>query len=142
MPPPIQESAANLDLSPRLYTSSVVAGSPAAAVETIVASVTITGDIAVLAGVHLFAFAAFTVGTNGVSVRAQLKRTNAAGTTVLDSGITNEGVTAATQLGTRTLIGFDAFQVAAGGVYVLTLTVGSASAPSTVSAVTLTALVV
>lgn len=142
MTEPIQVSAAHVDLSPRIFKSTTVAASPAAAAETIVCSLTIAGDLATIAGVYLFGFAAFTVGTNGVSVNAQIRRTNAAGTVVVASGITNEGVTAATQLGTRTLLGFDAFSPAPAAVYVLTLTVGSGSAESTVSAATLVAVVV
>lgn len=142
VPVPIQETAANLDLSTRIFKSTSVAASPADATETAVCTVTCTGDIAAVAGVYLFGFAAFTVGTNGVSVNAKLRRTDASGTTVIATGVTNEGVTAATQLGYRTLLGFDSGPTLPGQVYVLTLTVGSASAASTVSAATLVAVVV
>lgn len=141
MPPPIQHSAAVLDLSPRLFNSVAVVGSPALAAETIVCSVAIAGDLATIAGVYLFGFAAFTVGTSGVSVNAKIRRTDTSGQTVVATGVTNEGVTAATQLGTRTLFGFDAFAPAPNAVYVLTLTVGSGAAASTVSAVSLIAIV-
>lgn len=142
MPPPIQQSAAALDLSPRVFNSIAVVGSPALAAETIVCSVAIAADIAVIAGVYLFGFAAFTVGTSGDSINAKIRRTDASGQTVVATGVTNEGVTAATQLGTRTVFGFDNFKPAPNAVYVLTLTVGNGAAVSTVSAVTLIALVV
>ena len=52
----------------------------------------------------------------------------------------NEGVTAATQLGYRYAQAFDTGPTMPGQVYVATLTVGSASAASTVSAVSLIAI--
>lgn len=142
MPVPIQYSAAAIDLSPRVFKTTAVAASPAAATETIVASLTVTGEIALIAGIVLIGFVAFTVGTNGVSVNAKIRRTDASGTTIVASGVTNEGVTAATQLGTRSLVGFDTGATVPGQVYVVTLTVGSGSAESTVSAVSLIAIAV
>lgn len=142
MPVPIQESAANLDLSPRVFSTATVVGSPADATETIVASVTCTGDIAVVSGIVVMAFAAFTIGTNGVSANLKIRRTNASGTTVVATGVVNEGGSAATQLGFRYAQGFDTGPTMPGQVYVATLTVGSATAASTVSAVSLIAITV
>lgn len=141
-PVPLQYSAAAIDLSPRVFSSSVVAGSPADATETIVASVTCTGDIAVVSGILVMAWAAFTVGTSGASVNLQIRRTNAAGSSRAATGAVNEGVTAATQLGYRYAQAFDTGPTMPGQVYVATLTVASAVAVSTVSAVSLVALVV
>lgn len=142
MPLPIQESAANLDLSPRVFKSTAVAASPADATETTVCTLTCTGDIAVVSGILVIGFAAFTVGTAGVSVNAKIRRTDTSGTTVVATGVTNEGVTAATQLGTRLVLGYDTGPTMPGQVYVLTLTVGSANATSTVSAASLIAVVI
>lgn len=142
MPEPIRYSAANLDLSPRVFRSTTVAASPTAATEVAVCTVTCTGDIAAIAGVLLVGFFAITIGTDGVSVAAGIRRTNAAGTSIQTTGAVNEGGSAATQLAYRTVVGFDTGPTLPGQVYVLTATVGSASAGSTVSAAALVAIVV
>jgi hypothetical protein len=141
-PVPIQYNAGAIDLSPRLFASSTVVGSPTDNTETIVASVTCTGDIAVVSGILVWAWAAFTVGTNGVSVNLKIRRTDASGSTRAATGAVNEGVTAATQLGYRYAQAFDTGPTMPGQVYVATLTVASGSAASTVSAVSIAALVV
>lgn len=135
---PIQYSGKFMDLSGRIAHSETVVASPAAATETIIATVTIPSDVAVTAGVFLFGWAAFTVGTNGVSANLKLRQTDASGTTKAATGAMTE---TAANLDARSILGFDAAPPAA-GVYVLTLTVASGSAPSTVSAVELVALVV
>lgn len=142
VPDPISISGDRVDLTPRLRRSVVVVASPAAAAETIVCQTPAFGDIAVVTGVIVIAFVAFTVGTNGVSVNLKIRQTDANGTTIAATGVTNEGVTAATQLGTRLAVGFDTAAVVPGQVYVATLTVGSGSAASTVSAVSLIAIAV
>lgn len=139
MPTPINASAAGLDLSPRVFSSTTVVASPAAAAETIVCTVTCTGDIAVIAGILLVGWTAFTVGTNGVSVQTKIRRTNVSGSTRVDSGA--ETATAA-NLGTSNVVAFDTGPTMPGQVYVLTLTVASGSAASTVSAVGLVAIVI
>jgi hypothetical protein len=139
MPVPIRDTAAGLDLSPRVFTSTTVVGSPADATETIVCSVTVTGDIAAIFGVIILGFAAFTVGTNGVSVLAQIRQTNAAGTS---KGSTGAVTATAANLSMRELIAIDTAPVLPGQVYVMTLTVASGSAASTVSQARLVALVV
>jgi hypothetical protein len=139
MPPlPIKETAAGLDLSPRIARSDTVAASPAAAVETIICTLAIPTDVAVALGVQLFGWAAFTVGASGVSGNLRIRQTNASGTVVSATGATT--VTAA-NLVERSVQGFDA-SPPSGGVYVLTLTVGSGAAESTVSDVQLLALVI
>lgn len=140
MPPdPIRMSGAGVDLGPRLYRSGTVDASPAAAAETIVCTVTIPEGVTVTKGVFLSAYVALTIGASGVSLRVRIRQTNASGTTVKDSGLTT--VTAA-NLVDRAMVAFDASPGSAGQVYVLTLTVGSGAAASTVSAVELQALVV
>lgn len=141
-PVPIQQSAAALDLSPRLFASETVAGSPALAAETVVCSVTCDGDIAVVQGIYVWGFAAFTVGTDGASVLARIRRDSVSGTIIAATGAVNEGVTAATQLATRIVFGRDEAPTMPGEVYVLTLTVASATAASTVSGASLFALAV
>ncbi len=142
MPEPIQLDSARLDLSRRLITSTAVTGSPAAAVETIVCTLPALGDVAAISGVLIMGFVGFTVGTAGVSADLKIRRTNAAGTIVAATGATNAGVIAATQLHAMYMQGFDAGPTLPGQVYVLTLTVASASAVSTVSAASLVAFLI
>jgi hypothetical protein len=132
MPTPIRQSATDHDLSSRLVSTTTVAGSPSAAAETVIATLTNTnfGDLSLVSGVRLRGWCAFTVGTNGVSARLRIKETNTSGTTVADTGLTT--VTAANLL-EMSIAGFDAAPGV--GVYVLTLIIGSGSAASTVSAV-------
>lgn len=141
-PVPIQYSGAAVDLSPRVFSSSTVAGSPADATETIVAQVTCSGDIAVVSGILVMAWAAFTVGTSGTSVNLKIRRTNVSGSTQAATGAANEGVTAATQLGYRYAQAFDTGPTMPGQIYVATLTVAAGVAASTVSGVSIVAVVV
>lgn len=139
MPQPIRESVTFEDLSTRLLRYGTVDASPAAAAETVIATLTIPnfGDLAVVSGIQLRGWLAFTVGTAGVSATLRIRQTNVSGTVVKSSGATT--VTAANLL-EMSVSGFD---VTPGvSAYALTLTVGSASAASTVSAVELSAIVV
>src|SRR3954453_5041100 len=86
-PVPIQQSAAALDLSPRVQRSTTVAASPALAAETVVCSLTLTGDISVISGTALIAYVALTVGASGTDVTVKLRRTGTSGTTVVSSGV-------------------------------------------------------
>jgi len=138
---PIRFSASGLDLSQRFVASNSVVGSPSAAAETIIASVTVAQREAIATGVFLFGQAAFTVGTNGTACRLRLRQTGLAGTTLADSGALTGGVAAAALL-SLPLNGLDASPVLPNQVYVLTLTVTAASAASTVSEVSLTAIAV
>jgi hypothetical protein len=138
-PEPIRLNAAGVDLSPRFVKSTTVVASPAAAAQTTIATLTIPSSLVQVAGVELVAWAALTVGTNGVSVDLKIRQTDTSGTTIADSG----AVTAtAANLITVSAHGFDTAGVLPGQVYVATLTVASGSAASTVSAVYLRALVV
>lgn len=131
-------SGARVDLSPRVFTTRTVAASPAAATETIVASVTISTGLAVSAGVLLMGFLAWTQGTDGVSYNVKLRKTDASGSTLKATGLPE---LAATKLGSAAIIGFDTSPSLPGQVYVMTLTITLGSAPSTVSAVELDAIV-
>ena len=139
MPTPIQLGAAGLDLSGRVFASRTVVGSPAAAAETIVASVTVSGDLATALGVVVVGYAAVTVGTNGTALTWRIRQTDTSGTIVKSSGA--KTATAA-NLVDELILGTDVGQVAARQVYVLTLTVTAGSAASTVSAVELVAIAV
>lgn len=141
MPQPIQQDASHIDLSPRIFTSTAVAGSPALAAETIVCTVTCANDLASTFGVILAGSIAFTVGTSGASARYRVRRTDTSGATVFDSGVTTAGITAA-GLVLQPVTAVDAGGYVNGRIYVLTLTVGSGAAVSTVSAANLTAIVV
>jgi hypothetical protein len=131
-------SAAVVDLSSRFGTTSTVVASPAAATETIIASLTLNLDVAVAAGVWLQGWAALTAGTNAVGAQLKLRRTDASGSTLKDSGAVT---VVATKLYAPAIHAFDTGPTLPGQVYVLTLTMASGSAESTVSAVTLSALV-
>jgi hypothetical protein len=141
MPRPINEAADAIDLSPRFVRSAVVVASPAAAAETIIAQTPAVGDVAIIQGVRLSGWAAFTVGTNGTAVRLRLRQTNVAGTVIADTGAVTAGIAAA-GLAAQDVEGFDAAAVAPAQVYVLTLQVTAASAASTVSAVLIAGLII
>jgi len=141
MPDPIQLTSGVVDLSARFKRTSTIVASPAAAAETIVASLTILDDLVVAQGIRLDGWAAFTVGTAGVSTQWRIRRTNVAGTVVADTGALTGGVAAAALLA-QDISGFDTGPTLPGQVYVLTLQVASANAASTLSQVLLTAIIV
>src|SRR6266496_6826845 len=95
MPQPIQYDASHMNLSPRFFNSVVVAASPSAAVETTIATLTLSGDLAIVQAVYLFGWAAFTVGTNGTAVRLRIRQTDTSGTIKADTGAVTGGVAAA-----------------------------------------------
>src|SRR5207244_951353 len=138
-PVPTRQSGATVDLSPRVFSTATVVGSPAASSETIIASLTINQDLAFGLGVVLIGYAAYTVGTNGVGVNLKLRQTDASGSTIRASGITTA---TAANLDARSIVGLDTAPTLPGQVYVMTMTVASGSAASTVSAVSLIALVI
>lgn len=139
MPAPIDYSAALIDLSPRFQGTSTVAASPAAAAETVIATLTLSdfGNLTVVSGVRLHGFAAFTVGTNGVTANLRIRQSTVSGTVVKATGACT--VTAA-NLAAFNVLGLDAAPGV--GVYVMTLEVASGSAPSTVSALHLSATII
>ena len=139
MPRPIGITADEIDLSSRFLESHAVVGSPAGASETTVCSLTIASDVVVTKGIFLEAWVAVTVGTNGVSLQVKIHHTNSSGATIADTG----AVTAvATDLYALSCQGVDAVPVLPGQIYIVTLTVASGSATSTVSAVSLFATIV
>jgi hypothetical protein len=125
-------------MSDRVFTTATVAGSPAAAAETIVATVTVGSIPRSEMGVLLCTTVAFTVGTSGTAFNLRLRRTGLAGTVVFNTG----ALTAvAGNLLAPAAIAFDAIGTAQNQVYVATLQVTGGAAASTVSAVNLTAVV-
>lgn len=133
MPVPIRMSAAAVDLSARIFTSTAITGSPSSATETVVCTVTTSGDIAALAGCVIMFGVAYTVAGSGVSARYRIKQTGTGGSTIFDSGVTTAGITAG-NLVSENVQGFDPSPVLPGQVYVLTMVIGSGSGASTVSA--------
>lgn len=138
MPEPIRMSGAGVALGDRVFRSAAVVASPAAAAETIIASVSIPQDLDVTKGILLQGFAAWTVGASGVSVNLRLRRTNVSGAIVKATGAITQ---TAANLDSRQIVGFDTGVAALNAVYVLTMIVASGAAESTVSAVELVALV-
>lgn len=139
MPVPLRLTAAGIDLTSREADDASVDASPADATETVIATVTCDSDVAIVNGVLLIGFAAFTVGTNGTAATFRIRRSTVAGTVVKSTGA--ETMTAA-QLRSRTIVGLDTGASATGQVYVLTLEVTGATAASTVSAVELVAVMI
>jgi hypothetical protein len=136
---PTRISAATVDLSPRFFHTATVAASPTDNSETTIASLTIPSNLAVVSGVFVWAFAAYTVGTSGDGVNLKIRQTDTSGSTIKATGL----VTAtAADLGALALNGLDTAPSLPNQVYVLTMTVHSGAAASTVSAVTLAALVI
>lgn len=141
MPPdPINLGAKGIDLSQRMVQTQTIGASPATAAETIIATLVIPSNLQLTSGVMLWGWAAFTVGTGGTAANLKIKQTNASGSTLAATGATTGGVTAAS-LNDMNLQCIDTAP-ATGGQYVLTLTVGGASATSVVSGCSLMALVV
>lgn len=133
---PIRIGANELDLSQRTVVSTTVVASPSASSETIIASVKIPDNIAVVTGVLLIAQAAYTVGTSGVSVKLLIRQTDTSGTIVGTTGAITE---TAANLDSTSVLGWDA-SPASGQVYKLTMTVASGAAASTVSGLSLVAI--
>lgn len=126
---------------PQVYAPDLgVDASPAAAAETVIATLAGINTIDASSLVQLFAQANFTVGTTGTAVRLRLRQTSVTGTVVGDTGAVTGGVAAANLL-SMTVLGSDNPGVVAGFTYVMTLQVTAATAVSTVSAVQLSAFV-
>lgn len=138
---PLRYSATGLDLTARFAESVAVVGSPAAAAETIICQLPPLVGENVLLGVMLHGFAAFTVGTSGTAATLRIRRTNASGTVIVNSGAVTGGI-AAGNLVTLAVDGLDSAALGAAQVYVLTLQITAGAAASTVSATSLRAIVV
>ena len=134
------QGARFIDLSARVISSTTVVASPSAGTETVIGSITLPSGLSINSGVLLFGWAAFTVGTSGVSANLKLRQTSVSGTTIAATGATTGGI-AAGNLVIADVGGFDASPADA-QIYKLTLLIGSGAAASTVSALQLVALAV
>lgn len=137
MPEKFAQSAAYLDQSPRFAQSSAVTGSPAAAAITAVCTLTFPAfsNLNIATGVQLEGFVAFTVGTNGVTAKLDIRQTGTAGAVIATTGLLT---VVAANLVSFGIQGIDTAPLAA-GVWILALTIGSGSASSAVSAAQLQA---
>lgn len=139
MPQPISYDSQRLDLTKRFQVTTTVGASPALAAETIIGTLTLTGfsDTAVVSGVIVSGWAAYTVGTSGTAVTLRVRQTTVSGTVVCSTGALTR---AAASLAADDVNGFDSG--AGVGVYVLTMQVTAGAAASTVSALLLSAEIV
>lgn len=135
---PIQEGADSLDLGNAVVSSQTVVASPSAATETIIATITVP-VIRDDQEVHIDGWCGFTAGTNGVTAQLKVRRTDASGSTKA-TGPAKTVVAASVY--DASIAAKDAPGAVVNQVYVLTLTVGSGSAQSAVSAVNFRALIV
>lgn len=140
-PTPILVGGGAVDLSPRFVQSSTVAASPSGSAETAICTVAIPANITQGAGILLLGWAAFTVGTSGVSANLRIRQTGTSGTVIAATGATTGGIAAANLVDIN-VQGLDTAGVLPNQVYALTLTVGSGAAASTVSGASLVALVI
>lgn len=141
MPVPIRIDSQGIDLSKRVQVYSTVDASPAAAAETIIATLTLTGfaDTPIVAGAFLFGWAAYTVGTSGTAVQFRIRQTNIGGTVKANTGAMTGSQHGAGILQADDVNGFDTAPV---GTYVLTMQVTAGAAASTVSALVLGAILI
>ena len=139
---PIRITSSGVDLSDRFAASTTVVASPAAAAETIIASLTLGANLSTKLGVLLTGWAAYTVGTNGTAVQLKLRQTNVSGTTVAATGALTGSQHGAAILSADDIQGLDTAPVFPGQVYVLTMQVTAGAAASTVSAVFLAAFAI
>ena len=142
MPVQTRIDAVGIDLSPRFFSTTTVVASPAAAAETIIASLTVNQSLAVATGVDLSGWAAYTVGTSGTTVQFRIRQTDVNGTVKGNTGALSGSQHGAAILSADDVEGFDAAPVLPGQVYVLTMQVANGAAISTVSAVKLRAIIV
>lgn len=138
---PVRFAGESVDLSKRVLESTAVVASPAAAAETVIGQLTVAEPEAVLAGIVLFGWAAFTVGTSGTAAQLRLRRGGVAGTLLAASGAVTGGIAAA-GLVTMGIQGLDTAPVLPNQLYSLTLQVTAGAAASTVSAVSVIALAI
>lgn len=138
MSTPIRFSGVDADLASRVAVSTTVVASPAAAAETIIASVSLPSGFRAAENVLIDGWAAATVGTSGTAVTFRIRRTDVNGTVIASTGALTGGI-AAGNLIAQDIAGNDSTSVA---VYVLTMQVTAGAAASTVSAVRLSAFTI
>ena len=121
------------------FVTTTVAASPSAGAETVIATLAGVTTDAPSRHVDLDGWAAFTVGTSGVQAQLRIRQTSGSGTVVANSGLTT---VVAGNLVSLYVAGFDAPGDVSAMTYVLTLTIGSGAATSTVSACKLRGILV
>ena len=138
---PIHSSLLGVDMTPRIAVYTTVDASPAAAAETVIATLTIPNfaNIAVVSGIVLEGWAAYTVGTSGTAVQLRIRQTNGSGTVKANTGAMTGSQHGAGILTADEVRGFDSG--AGVGTYVLTMQVTAGAAASTVSALLLQATI-
>lgn len=124
-----------------IVTKTVVA-SPAAAAETVIAQLVVGSVADPTTQIDLSGWAAYTVGTTGNAVTLNIRRTGVSGTLVSSTGALTGSQHGAGILSDDDVEGLDTPGEVASLVYVLTMTVGAATAVSTVSAVKLRATII
>lgn len=122
-----------------VWGTETVVASPALAAETIIGSLTLAAPIRADQTVFLWGWAAYTVGTTGTAGNLRIRQTAVAGTLVVATGALTQ---TAANLVFASVSALDAPGAVANQVYVLTLQVTAATAASTVSALSLYALIV
>jgi hypothetical protein len=122
-----------------MFQTTTITGSPALAAETIVATLVLPVVIRADQRVFLFGWSAYTVGTTGTNSIVRLRQTNVAGTIVASTGSLT---TAAASLQSPCIVSTDAPGLQSAFTYVMTLQVTAATAASTLTAVSLIALVI
>lgn len=141
MADPITSNIGRVDLTDRFIENHTVSASPALAAITTVATLTWNPQSSptVVYGAFLSVEAALTIGTSGVSILAQIRRTSATGTVIASTG----AVTAvAGNLYSVSTQGVDQVAFSPGQAWVFCLTIASGGAASTVSSVALWATIV
>ena len=139
MPNPIQLGGDEVRFADRIAQTSTVSASPAAGAETVIATLVQPTDLQKAIGVFLTAWLTVTIGTSGVSARVRIRQTNISGTVVADSGAVTQGI-AAGNVCTLDVQAFDTAPANNGQTYVLTLTIGSGAAASTVASLNMTGI--
>jgi hypothetical protein len=141
VPVPIQADAQRIDLSKRVQVYATVDASPAAAAETVIATLVLAGfaDTPIISGAYLFGWAAYTVGTSGTTVQFRIRQTSVAGAVKANTGAMSGSQHGAAILSSDDVNGFDTAPV---GTYVLTMQVANGAAASTVSALVLGAILI
>jgi hypothetical protein len=144
MPEPLRTTAAFVDMSSRVQQTVAITGSPATNAETVIATLTLPASAlgnALVTGVLLNGWAAFTVGTSGTAATMRIRQTGTSGTLIVSTGAVTGGISAA-NLVTLDAMGIDTNTTAPAAVYVLTLQITAGAAASTVSATQLVATLV
>lgn len=143
MADPFTDNLRFIDCSARVQQTTTIIASPALAAETVVATTpAFDGTLPIALGVLLIAEIAYTIGTSGTACTVQLRRgTTTGGASVYSSGAQTGGHNTATQLVADSAGTFDTGAGAA-QQYSITLLVASGAATSTVSKVSLTAILI